>query len=70
MIERRGTDRRHARTRFRFPERRTGFDRRASDGRIAWYRDRPHIVPLNIDDAHQTTQGSKFGTVFGLDPNR
>lgn len=44
MIERRETERRIGHVRFRFPERRTGFDRRASDGRIAWYRDRPHIV--------------------------
>jgi hypothetical protein len=44
MIEQRITERRTTRTRLRYPERRTGFDRRASDGSLAWYRDRPHIV--------------------------
>ncbi|MDH3606868.1 MAG: DUF5658 family protein [Acidimicrobiia bacterium] len=55
--ERRWTDRRSRRAQFRYPERRTGFDRR-SFGRMAWYRDRPLliagvlavVVALNIAD--------------------
>jgi len=55
--ERRWTDRRSRRAQFRYPERRTGFDRR-SFGRMAWYRDRPRliagvlgvVVALNIVD--------------------
>ena len=48
MTEQRTTERRTARSRFWYPERRTGFDRRASGGAIAWYRDRPPVVALAL----------------------
>lgn len=40
----RGTDRRARRAAFRYPERRTGFDRRSPGGVIASYRDHPGIL--------------------------
>jgi hypothetical protein len=48
MTEQRTAERRVARAWFRYPERRTGFDRRTSGGAIAWYRDRPPVVALAL----------------------
>ena len=65
---RRESDRRR-RASFRFPDRRTGFDRRSSGGLLAWYRDRPAliaaslatIVALNIADYALTVQALERG---------
>lgn len=43
IAERRPTNRRSTRAQFRYPEHRTGFDRRSS-GRVSWYRDRPVLI--------------------------
>jgi hypothetical protein len=48
MTEQRTIERRVVRAWFRYPERRTGFDRRTSGGAIAWYRDRPSVVALAL----------------------
>ena len=45
---RRGPDRRARRRLFRFPDRRTGFDRRRAGGLLAWYRDRPALVAASL----------------------
>ncbi|MBT8203599.1 MAG: hypothetical protein HKN74_10265 [Acidimicrobiia bacterium] len=37
-------DRRSRRVSVRYPERRTGFDRRAAGGALAAYRDRPSVI--------------------------
>ncbi len=58
MTEPRTTERRRTRPRFRYPERRTGFDRRVSTGVIGWYRNHPRaiatvlvgVVLLNLAD--------------------
>ncbi len=44
MTDRRNGSRRTVRARFRYPERRTGFDRRAAGGVVAWYRDQPSLI--------------------------
>ena len=46
MTEQRAAERRVTGARFRYPERRTGFDRRLSGGAIAWYRDHPSTVAM------------------------
>ena len=53
----------------RFPDRRTGFDRREAGGILAWYRDRPAliaaslatIVALNLADYALTVQALERG---------
>jgi hypothetical protein len=58
MTERRATERRTARARLRYPERRTGFDRRIPHSAITWYRDHPEVIAaaligvvvLNVSD--------------------
>ena len=65
----RGPDRRRRRAMFRFPDRRTGFDRRRPGGLLAWYRDRPAviaaalaaIVALNVADYTLTVQALERG---------
>jgi hypothetical protein len=44
MTEQRAAERRATGARFRYPDRRTGFDRRMPGGAIAWYRDHPSVV--------------------------
>ncbi|NNF88167.1 MAG: hypothetical protein HKO63_07470 [Acidimicrobiia bacterium] len=69
MIEQRAADRRNASARFRYPERRTGFDRRAPGGVLAWYRNRPHtiaavlagVVLLNLADYLLTVRALNRG---------
>lgn len=69
MIEQRAAERRTARAAFRYAERRTGFDRRAMDGAIAWYRDRPQfiaaalvaVVLLNLADFLLTVRALERG---------
>ena len=46
MIEQRTAERRNARNRFWYPERRTGFDRRSPSDALAWYRNRPRTIAL------------------------
>ena len=66
---RRGPDRRRRRPAFRFPDRRSGFDRRQSGGLLAWYRDRPMliaaslaaIVALNVADYALTVRALDYG---------
>ncbi len=68
--ERRWIDRR-ARVRFRFPERRTGFDRRSPRRVLTWYRDRPRFIAavlgvvfaLNILDLLLTNRALALGAV-------
>ncbi|MGI9647731.1 MAG: DUF5658 family protein [Acidimicrobiia bacterium] len=68
-LARRGGDRRTARVAFRFPERRTGFDRRAYAGVVTRYRDRPGliaaaltgIVLLNLADFALTLRALDLG---------
>ena len=69
LERRREVDRRRRRTVFRFPDRRTGFDRRRPGGLLAWYRDRPAliavalatIVALNIADYALTLRALERG---------
>lgn len=69
MIEQRTADRRNAPARFRYPERRTGFDRRSQGGVLAWYRNRPHtiaavlagVVLLNLADYLLTVRALNRG---------
>jgi hypothetical protein len=46
MTDQRTADRRRSHVRFRYPERRTGFDRRTPAGVIGWYRDHPSIIAV------------------------
>lgn len=67
--ERRFRERRAGGPALRFPERRTGFDRRSADGWLAWYRDRPQVVVailamiivLNIADFGLTLRAIDLG---------
>lgn len=71
MIEQRTAERRNARNRFRYPERRTGFDRRSSAGALDWYRNRPRtiaavlaaIILLNLADYLLTVRALNLGAV-------
>ena len=55
--------------RLRYPERRTGFDRRSGSGVLVWYRDRPAviavalgaIVALNLADYALTLRALDLG---------
>jgi hypothetical protein len=47
-VARRRTDRRVAGAAFRFPDRRTGFDRRVDAGVVGWYRDRPGLIAIAL----------------------
>lgn len=68
-LARRGNDRRVTRAALRFPDRRTGFDRRADAGVVVWYRDRPGliasaltaIVLLNVADFTLTMHALELG---------
>ena len=44
MTERRAVERRGSHVRFRWPDRRTGFDRITPAGVIGWYRDHPNVI--------------------------
>lgn len=44
----RGGERRTRRVSLRYPERRSGFDRRVAGGALAGYRDRPHLIALAL----------------------
>jgi len=44
MKERRDTERRANRVGLRYPEQRSGFDRRMVGGAITWYRDHPRVI--------------------------
>jgi hypothetical protein len=69
VAEQRKGDRRSSRAAFRFPDRRSGFDRRAVAGVVAWYRDRPRliatalaaIVLLNVADFVLTLHALELG---------
>lgn len=69
MSERRASERRTSRAMFRVPDRRTGFDRRASGGVITWYRDHPGaivatlvgVMVLNLSDLLLTLRALERG---------
>lgn len=46
--ERRLIDRRAVRVFFRYPERRTGFDRRSPGRLVTWYRDHPAVIGATL----------------------
>lgn len=67
MTEQRTAERRAGRARFRYPERRTGFDRRTSGDAIAWYRDHPPAVALALAAVLALNLADFLFTVRALD---
>ena len=67
MTEQRRAERRAPRTRFRYPERRTGFDRRAPGGVLTWYRDHPPVVALALAAVIALNAADFLFTVRALD---
>ncbi|NNC92374.1 MAG: hypothetical protein HKN80_07745 [Acidimicrobiia bacterium] len=67
MTEQRTAERRVAAARFRYPERRTGFDRRAPSGAIAWYRDHPPVLALALAAVIALNVADYLFTVRALD---
>lgn len=62
-----GRDRR-ARTRsLRFPERRTGFDRRGPAGVLTWYRDRPVAIATTLAAVMALNLADFYLTLLALD---
>ncbi len=66
MTERRATERRTSRTWFRYPERRTGFDRRGVPGVIAWYRDHPRAIAATLVTVMLLNLGDLLLTIRAL----
>ena len=62
-----GPDRRSGRIAMRFPDRRSGFDRRTDGGVLAWYRNRPGMIGLVLAAIILLNGADYFLTIIALD---